>query len=69
MKKIFKTIGIGILVFAFFYLLGAFHNTSFDISIWTPSSRFAISLFGGCFSALSMVVFFVYGEIFVYGEK
>ena len=33
MKKIFKTIGIGILVFAFFYLLGAFHNTSFYISI------------------------------------
>lgn len=62
MKKIFKTISIGALVFAFFYLLGAFYNASFDISIWNPSSRFAISLFGGCFSAFSSVVFFMFGE-------
>lgn len=61
MKKIFKTISIGALVFAFFYLLGAFYNASFDISIWTPPSRFAISLFGGYFSALSM--------IFIFNEK
>lgn len=62
MKKIFKTIGIGALVFAFFYLLGAFYNASFDISVWTPTSRFGISFIGGCFSALSIVGFFVLAE-------
>lgn len=60
MKRIFKTIGLGALVFTFFYLLGVFYNVNFNISNWDFSSRLTISILGGFFSAFLMSWYFSY---------
>lgn len=54
--KIIKTIGVGILVFTFFYLMCAFFNATFNISLWTETSRFVCSLGGGAFALVVMVI-------------
>lgn len=41
MKNILAAIVLPILV----YLIGAFYNVSFDISVWSAESRFVIALF------------------------
>jgi MFS family permease len=54
--KIIKTIGVGILVFTFFYLMCAFFNATFNISLWGETSRFVCSLGGGAFAVMAMVI-------------
>ena len=58
--KIIKTIGVGILVFTFFYLMCAFFNTTFDISLWSETSRFICSVGGGTFAVFFMIINFDY---------
>lgn len=54
--KIIKTIGVGISVFTFFYLMCAFFNTTFDISLWSEDSRFSCSFGGGVITASFMLI-------------
>ena len=58
--KIIKTIGVGISVFTFFYLMCAFYNATFDISLWSLGSRFACSFGGGVITAFCMAIYLVY---------
>lgn len=52
-------------LFSFFicYLIGAFYNVSFDLSIWTELSRLLISILGGLLSIISSLATFMYLEI------
>ncbi len=58
--KIIKTIGVGISVFTFFYLMCAFFNVTFDISLWSEGSRFTCSFGGGSITAICMAINLVY---------
>lgn len=60
--KIIKTIGVGISVFTFFYLMGAFYNATFDISLWSLGSRFTCSLGGGVITAFCMAIYLVFDK-------
>jgi hypothetical protein len=55
MKNIIKLMFIALLTFTFFYLLGAFYSASLDISMWNVDARFSTILFGGLFSAASII--------------
>lgn len=56
MRKLSKRVGLGLLVFLFFYLLGSFYNVNFNIAKWDETSRFAVCLFGG-FASLVFATF------------
>jgi hypothetical protein len=58
--EIIKTIGVGILVFTFFYLMCAFFNATFNISLWGEASRLVCSFGGGAFSAMAMLINLVF---------
>lgn len=58
--KIIKTIGVGILVFTFFYLMGVFYNATFDISLWSLGSRFICSFGGGAITAFCMAIYLIF---------
>lgn len=58
--KIIKTIGLGILVFTFFYLMHTFFNATFDISLWSEESRFMCSFLGGGITSICMAFYLVY---------
>ena len=60
--KIIKTIGVGISVFTFFYLMCAFFNATFDISLWSVGSRLTCSFGGGVITAMCMAINLVYGN-------
>lgn len=57
MKKLFKITFAGFFVFFFFYLIGSFGNSNFNISFWGEVSLVCVSLFGG-FSGLFTILFF-----------
>jgi VIT1/CCC1 family predicted Fe2+/Mn2+ transporter len=60
MKQIIKMIIIGSITFTLVYLLGSFYNTTFNITKWSEESRFVISLFGGMFSLVSIISFYIF---------
>jgi len=58
MKKIIKSILFGFLVFSLFYLIGSFGNHNLNIVFWNEVSIVCVSLFGGFFGLLAIIVFF-----------
>jgi hypothetical protein len=50
--KIIQTLLVALSTFLFFYLLGCFYNTTFNIELWEESSRSLICFLGGLFSPL-----------------
>lgn len=59
MKKsiiIIKSIFLAFLTFSLFYLIGSFFATTFDISKWSDSERFVISMFGGFISMFVLAI-------------
>ena len=42
MDKLFKMIGLLILLFIFWYFIGAFYSASFYLPDWTSDTRFVI---------------------------
>ena len=50
MKNYLKGLFVGLFMFLLIYLLSAFYNMSFDISIWSDASRFTVSTMGGILS-------------------
>jgi hypothetical protein len=60
-KLIYSTI-TGIFVFTLLYLLASFYSVTFDISKWDKDTRALLSIIGGMFGAISMVIAFAYNE-------
>jgi len=56
--KLIKSILSLIFTFMLFYLMGAFNNASFDISIWSDFSRYCISCLGGFISIIVSILFY-----------
>jgi len=56
MKQIIQFLCLFALFFCISYLLGAFIETSFDISKWKFESRQAVSILGGCMSFICSIV-------------
>jgi len=57
MKKVITTILLGLSIFGFVYLIGCFVNASFDINKWSDLGRALVAVFGGFFSAATMLVY------------
>lgn len=54
MKNIITSILAGVISFVLFYLIGAFVQTSFDITKWSESARVLVGSFGGIVSIFVM---------------
>jgi hypothetical protein len=63
MKKFILATIIGIYAFAFWYIIGVFYSTAFDISKWSAETRFVISLFGGLTSFICIITSLMWDSI------
>jgi len=52
MKQLFKSILHGALLFAAFYLIGAFVNSNLDINTWSFDARVLVGILGGALSII-----------------
>jgi len=59
MKKLLTSIGAGMLAFLLMYLIGCFHSTTLNLSLWTSDCRTIISIFGTIFFIASFIITFV----------
>jgi len=56
MKQLFTSILNGVLLFAAFYLIGAFVNSNFNISTWSLEARALVGVAGGLLSIVLIIV-------------
>lgn len=60
MKTLITSTLSGILSFLIFYLLGAFVQASFDISIWSIDARILVGILGGSISIIIMLAIIIH---------